>query len=135
MQKQESINLKSTIKSLTTESYATKSNSNERPETNSFSLKNKLNELTGKEWIKFTKSWFIHRPQKRKDNEILHPAKYPESLIKEFLCFFTKSNEWILDPFLGTGSTLVAAKECDRNAIGIELLKFTILLDETQQNL
>ena len=52
MQKQESINLKSTIKSLTTESYATKSNSNERPETNSFSLKNKLNELTGKEWIK-----------------------------------------------------------------------------------
>ena len=140
MQKQESINLKSTIKSLTTESYATKSNSNERPETNSFSLKNKLNELTGKEWMKFTKSWFIHRPQKRKDNEILHPAKYPESLIKEFLCFFTKSNEWILDPFLGTGSTLVAAKECDRNAIGIELLAkyYNIAqkrINETQQNL
>jgi hypothetical protein len=38
---------------------------------------NKLNDLTGKEWIKFSKSWFIHTPPRRKDNEILHPAKYP----------------------------------------------------------
>ena len=41
--------------------------------------------------MKFTKSWFIHRPQKRKDNEILHPAKYPESLIKEFLVNFLQN--------------------------------------------
>jgi DNA modification methylase len=82
---------------------------------------NKLNDLTGKEWIKFSKSWFIHTPPRRKDNEILHPAKYPESLVAEFIKFFTKKNAWVLDPFLGSGSTLVAAGELNRNGIGIEL--------------
>jgi len=84
---------------------------------------NKLNNLTGKEWLKFTKSWFIHRPPKRKEDEILHPAKYPESLIEEFILFFTKKNEWVLDPFMGTGSTLIAAASAGRNAVGIELNK------------
>ena len=86
-----------------------------------FNKKNKLNELTGKEWIKFSKSWFIHRPPRRKENEILHPAKFPESLVKEFIEFFTKKNQWIIDPFMGTGSTLIASLECDRNSLGIEL--------------
>ncbi|MBU2506101.1 MAG: site-specific DNA-methyltransferase [Bacteroidetes bacterium] len=86
-----------------------------------FSLKNKLNNLTGKEWIKFTKSWFIHRPNRRKEDEILHPAKYPESLVAEFIKFFSKENEWVFDPFLGTGSTLIAAGENKRNGIGVEI--------------
>lgn len=86
-----------------------------------YNIKNKLNNLTGKEWIKFSKSWFIHRPIRRKNNEILHPAKFPESLVKEFIRFFTKENQWVLDPFLGTGSTLIAAGELNRNAVGIEL--------------
>lgn len=88
-----------------------------------YNTKNKLNDLTGKEWIKFTKSWFIHRPPRRKEDEILHPAKFPESLVKEFVLFFTKKNQWVLDPFLGTGSTLIAAGEAGRNAAGIELNK------------
>ncbi len=86
-----------------------------------FSLRNKLNELTGKEWIKFTKSWFIHRPPRRNEEEILHPAKYPESLVEEFIRFFTKSNEWVFDPFLGTASTLIAAGRNNRNAVGVEI--------------
>ena len=87
------------------------------------SKKNRLNELTGKEWLKFTKSWFIHRPIRRKDNEILHPAKYPESLVSRYIEFFTKKNQWILDPFAGTGSTNIASKELNRNSIGVELSK------------
>jgi DNA modification methylase len=86
-----------------------------------YSTKNKLNNLTGKEWIKFSKSWFIHRPPRRKENELLHPAKFPETLIEKFISFFTKENAWILDPFMGTGSTLVAAGSIKRNAVGIEL--------------
>jgi len=84
-------------------------------------LKNKLNDLTGKEWIKFTKSWFIHRPPRRNEEELLHPAKFPETLIEEFISFFTKEGDWILDPFMGTGSTLIAAGSLTRNAVGIEL--------------
>jgi len=86
-----------------------------------YNKNNKLNDLTGKEWIKFSKSWFIHRPNRRKNNEVLHPAKYPESLVQEFIEFFTKKNQWVLDPFLGTGSTLIASGNLNRNAIGVEL--------------
>ncbi|MFH1194603.1 MAG: DNA methyltransferase [bacterium] len=88
-----------------------------------YNSQNKLNDLTGKEWLKFTKSWFIHSPPRRKEDEILHPAKYPESLVEEFISFFTKKGGWVLDPFLGTGSTLIAAGNLNRNAVGVELSK------------
>jgi DNA modification methylase len=84
---------------------------------------NKLNDLTGKEWLKFTKSWFIHRPPRRKEDELLHPAKFPESLVEDFILFFTKEKGWVLDPFMGTGSTLIAAAGQERNAVGVELNK------------
>lgn len=86
-----------------------------------FNTNNKLNDLTGKEWLKFTKSWFIHRPPRRKDDEVLHPAKYPESLVEEFISFFTKKNDWVIDPFMGTASTLIASASIERNSVGVEL--------------
>ena len=99
------------------------SNYIELPGRGKYNKKNKLNNLTGKEWIKFTKSWFIHTPKRRNKNEILHPAKYPESLVEEFISFFSKEGDWIFDPFLGTGSTLIAAGNTNRNGVGIELMK------------
>ncbi|MHA2294377.1 MAG: DNA methyltransferase [Candidatus Hodarchaeales archaeon] len=84
--------------------------------------RNSLNDLTGKEWLQFTKSWFIHNPPPRSKKEILHPAKFPEGMVKEFILFFTKKGEMVLDPFLGTGSTLVVCKEQERKGIGIELV-------------
>ena len=88
-----------------------------------YSEKNKLNDLTGKEWIKFTKSWFIHNPPPRNKLEILHPAKFPEGLIEDFIKFFTKEGDLVLDPFLGSGSTAVAAKKSSRNCVGFEISK------------
>lgn len=82
---------------------------------------NKLNDLEGKEWLKFTKTWFVHNPPPRPGNKKLHPACFPETLIEEFIKFFTKRGEWVLDPFLGTGSTLLAARSVGRNAVGIEI--------------
>ena len=88
-----------------------------------FDPKNKLNELNAKEWLKFTKTWFIHNPPPRKKAEMLHPAKYPEDMIEKFVEFFTKPGQVIFDPFLGTGSTFVACHNTQRNGIGIELQK------------
>jgi DNA modification methylase len=82
---------------------------------------NKLNNLDPKTWLKFQKSWFVHNPPPRKKGTKVHPAKYPETMAQEFIEFFTKEGETVLDPMAGTGSTLVAALRAKRNSYGIEL--------------
>ncbi len=84
-------------------------------------MKNKLNDLDPKTWLKFQKSWFIHNPPPRKKGVLVHPAKFPETMAQEFIEFFTKRGETVLDPMAGTGSTLVAALRCGRNSYGVEL--------------
>jgi DNA modification methylase len=82
---------------------------------------NRLNDLDNKTWLKFQKSWFIHNPPPRRKDVLRHPAKFPESLAEEFIQFFTKSGQVVLDPMVGTGSALVAALRSGRHSYGIEL--------------
>lgn len=84
---------------------------------------NKLNDLTGSEWIQFTKSWFIVNPKQRKDKEFAHPAKFPEELAEHFIRFFTKMGQVVFDPFAGISSTILACENTKRTGVGIEYSK------------
>lgn len=69
-------------------------------------------------------AWFILKPQRRKKDEILHPAKYPEDLVEIFINTFTQENENVFDPMSGTGSSQVGALKLNRNGYGTELSPF-----------
>ncbi|MEW6141555.1 MAG: site-specific DNA-methyltransferase [Chloroflexota bacterium] len=51
-----------------------------------------------------------------------HSAVFPDSLPEWFIKLFTKENDWVLDPFMGSGTTLRVARGMNRNSIGIEIV-------------
>lgn len=53
--------------------------------------------------------------------KIGHPAPFPVELAKRFINLYSFKNDLILDPFIGSGSTAIAAKLLDRDYIGYEL--------------
>src|SRR4030065_1759594 len=52
-----------------------------------------------------------------------HSAAFPEALPEWFIKLFTKEGDWILDPFMGSGTSIKVAQRMMRNSIGIEILK------------
>ena len=51
-----------------------------------------------------------------------HSAAFPDELPEWFMKLFTKKYDWVLDPFLGSGTTLEVAQKMERNSIGIEIM-------------
>lgn len=85
---------------------------------------NHINCLTAKEWIKNQLGvWqFIYEKRDIRDKN-LHPAAFPIFLAKKIISLFTHRGELVIDPFNGSGTTLVAAQDLDRNAVGFDIGK------------
>jgi len=60
---------------------------------------------------------FCPKPTKAK----LHPTMKPVELLRKLIANSTKTGEWVYDPFLGSGSTLIACEHLQRKCVGIEL--------------
>lgn len=87
--------------------------------------RNTLNELSGEEWLYFTKSlWTTAYPSELGHRlRKAHGANKPPRLMARLIEFFTRSGELVLDPFAGVGGTLLGAaiSRRPRRALGIEL--------------
>jgi DNA modification methylase len=55
------------------------------------------------------------------EEKLKHPAIFPSSLAKRLIEVLSHQEDIILDPFMGTGSTLVAAQELGRSSVGIDI--------------
>jgi DNA modification methylase len=126
--------------------------------------RNSLNELSNRQWLIETKSFWLSRAQQcpsplaecladfvqwltetRPPDEVeavlgqlddsfvfsrtpprsalkaLHPATFSEADVERLIHLFTRPGERVLDPFLGSGSALVACAHAGRHGVGIEL--------------
>lgn len=93
---------------------------------------NNLNCLTAKEWLKNQLGvWQFSYEKRDVRDKNLHPATFPLSLSRRVIELFTHEGELTLDPFVGSGTTLLAAQDTNRNALGFDLSEeYIALCDE-----
>ncbi|MCS7227043.1 MAG: site-specific DNA-methyltransferase [Gloeomargarita sp. SKYB31] len=63
---------------------------------------------------------FTYEKRDIRDKKV-HPATFPIALAARVIGLFTHRGELVLDPFVGSGTTLVAARDLERNAVGFDL--------------
>lgn len=83
---------------------------------------NHLSCINAKEWMKAQLGvWqFTYEKRDIRDKDV-HPATFPIALPRRWIELLTHRGELVLDPFMGAGSTLIAARDSGRNAVGFDL--------------
>lgn len=64
--------------------------------------------------------WNINRKAGSVGKKYIHPAIYPNDLVARIVKLTTVIGDTILDPFLGSGTSIIAAEQCNRKCIGYE---------------
>lgn len=86
-----------------------------------YDKRNVLNDLSGREWLLLTKSIWISEKCVDDKFAFQHPAPFLINDIRKLVRFFTKKDMIVLDPFCGSGTTLVACAKENRKGVGIDL--------------
>ena len=77
-------------------------------------LRSRISKAEWSEWASGV--WMIDRNRKSDG----HPATYPEDLVRRIVRMFSYEGDTVLDPFLGSGTTVKVARELNREAFGYE---------------
>lgn len=81
-----------------------------------------INCMTAKDWLKSQLGvWEFYYENRDIRDKKIHPATFPISLARKIIDLFSHEGELVLDPFVGSGTTLVAAADANRNAVGFDL--------------
>lgn len=98
--------------------------------------RNTLNDLSGKEWLLMTKSFWETETTVIDKGAYKHPAPFMVGDVKKLISMFTKKGMTVLDPFVGSGTTLIAAGILERKGVGIDLNpEYKLLYEERIENL
>lgn len=79
----------------------------------------KKSDISRDEFMEWTNGLWTFNGEKK--SRIGHPAPFPVELPLRCMKLFSFVGDTVLDPFMGSGSTLVAADQCNRNGVGIEI--------------
>lgn len=83
--------------------------------------RNTLNDLDGRSWLLLTKSFWTSESSPQDKAAYKHPAPFMIKDVEKLISLFTKKGMTVLDPFVGSGTTLIAASNLERKGFGIDL--------------
>jgi DNA modification methylase len=84
--------------------------------------KKRANDLRGSDWTRYSLSVWRGIKRSAEERALKHPAMFPVALVERLILCFTRASDMrILDPFVGSGSVLVAAKNLGRGGVGLDL--------------
>lgn len=89
-------------------------------------------DLNGKKWLLYSLSVWDDIKKSKTEEKLKHPAIFPAELAKRLIEVLSFQEDIVLDPFVGTGSTLVAAQELGRSSIGIDISSEFIDISKTR---
>jgi site-specific DNA-methyltransferase (adenine-specific) len=78
-----------------------------------------MRELAGGRQMKSV--WQIPAPDRDEKRFGKHPTQKPVALLERILLAASNEGDLVLDPFMGSGTALIAAQRCGRRAVGIEI--------------
>jgi len=90
-----------------------------------------FNGLTAKEWARLSRNVWNDLSSPREPHHLKHGAVFPLKLAERIITMYSKKNDLILDPFVGTGTTVIAAHKLGRSGTGIELSKDFVNIAES----
>ena len=86
-----------------------------------YDVRNTLNDLDGRSWLLLSRSFWFSETSKLDKAAYAHPAPFMIKDVEKLISLFTKKGMIVLDPFVGSGTTIIAANNISRTAVGIDL--------------